>query len=205
MKGLLQKDLYMIWRYGRVLLLISAFFLVMGFLEEGNIFFIIYPVLFAGILPVTLISYEERDGWNKLCDALPLSRKTVVNERYLMTLLCLLALYLITLAVQAAVLIPKGRAAELRQLACLLPLVGLTAPSLMIPVTFRWGVEKGRLVYYVFIGAATVAMSQLSADWFSRGPSKIAGLGLWALSLIAAGVFALSWLLSLRIYQRREL
>ena len=98
MKGLLRKDLYMIWRYGRLLLLISALFLVLGAISGGNTFFILYPVLFGGVLPVNLISYEERDGWNALCDTMPVSRKTVVNERYLMTLLCFLALYLITLA-----------------------------------------------------------------------------------------------------------
>ena len=110
MKGLLQKDLYMIWRYGRMLLAVSALFVVFGAFSKGeNFFFIIYPVLFAGVLPVTLLSYEERFGWDKYCDTLPLGRKTVVSARYIMTLLCFLVLYVLTLAVQFAVLIPLGR------------------------------------------------------------------------------------------------
>ena len=109
MKGLIRKDLYMIWRYGRMILLMSAVFLAVSVAAEQNFFFVVYPVLFGGILPVTLISYEERDGWNRLCDAMPISRKTVVDERYVMTVLCFLALFLLTMAVQAAVMIPKGR------------------------------------------------------------------------------------------------
>ena len=203
MRGLIQKDLYMIWRYGRMLLLMSGVFLAFGALsEEQNYFFLVYPVLFAGILPVTLISYEERDGWNSLCDTMPISRKTVVNERYVMTLLCFLGVYLLTLGVQAAVLLPKGRAAELLQLACTLPAVGLLAPAVMIPVTFRWGVEKGRIVYYIFIGVV-VALGVIGASSLSNLSGEIAGAGMWALPLAAVAAFGLSWLIAVKIYEKR--
>ncbi len=204
MKGLIRKDLYMIWNYGRSLLFVSAAFLAFSTMAEDNYFFVIYPVLFGGILPVTLISYEERDGWNSLCDTMPVSRRTVVNERYVMTLLCFLALFLLTLAVQAAVLFPKGRGAELVQLICMLPGVGLVAPAFMIPVTLRWGVEKGRIVYYIFIGVI-VALALIGANSMSGLSREISGLSMWILPLIAAAAFALSWLISVRIYEKREL
>ena len=204
MKGLIRKDLYMIWRYGRMLLLISAVFLGMSLVAEQNFFFVVYPVLFGGVLPVTLISYEERDGWNRYCDALPISRRTVVNERYVMTLLCFLALCLLTMAAQAAVAIPQGRAAELVQLVCVLPGVGLLAPAFMIPVTLRWGVEKGRLVYYVFIGVA-VTIGITAANSISGMSGEIAGPGMWAIPAAAAVLFAVSWLISIKLYETREL
>ena len=204
MKGLIRKDLYMIWNYGRMLLLMSAVFLAFSAVAEQNYFFVVYPVLFGGVLPVTLISYEERDGWNRLCDALPLSRKTVVNERYIMTILCFLALYLLTLAVQTTVLIPKGRAAELVQLACLLPGVGLMAPAVMIPVTLRWGVEKGRIAYFIFIGVV-VALGVMGANAITDLNAEVGGPVMWAIPIVAVALFALSWLLSIRIYEKREL
>ena len=116
MKGLLKKDLYMIWAYGRMLLLISALFLAMSVFApaEENFFFVIYPVLLGGVLPVTLLSYDERFGWNRYCDTMPLSRKQIVNERFLMSLLSFLVLYALTLLVQAIVLLPRGRAARRR-------------------------------------------------------------------------------------------
>ena len=204
MRGLIRKDLYMIWRYGRMLLLISAVFLGMSLVAEQNFFFVIYPVLFGGVLPVTLISYEERDGWNRYCDALPISRKTVVNERYVMTLLCFLALFLLTMAAQAAVAIPQGRAAELVQLVCVLPGVGLLAPAFMIPVTLRWGVERGRLVYYVFIGVAVV-IGITAANSIAGTSGEIAGPGMWAIPAASLVLFAVSWLISIRLYETREL
>ena len=204
MKGLIRKDLYMIWNYGRALLAMSAIFLAVSVVAEDNYFFVIYPVLFGGVLPVTLISYEERDGWNSFCDAMPISRKTVVNERFLMTLLCFLTLYVLTLAVQSAVLLPKGREAELVQLVCTLPGVGLLAPAVMIPVTLRWGVERGRIVYYIFIGVF-VALGLIGANYMGSLSGEISGIGMWILPALAAAAFAISWLISARIYEKREL
>ena len=206
MKGLLRKDLYMTWAYGRTLLLISALFLAVSALmpSEENFFFVIYPVLLGGVLPVTLLSYDERSGWNRFCDALPVSRKLVVDERYLMALLGFLVLYAVTLAVQAAVLLPRGRAGDLVQLMGLLPCFGLTAPAVMLPVTLRWGVEKGRLVYYFFIGLLVAA-----GLVFSKKLLSVSGaIGKWGVSAVLLGtllVFAASWLLSRKLYEKREL
>lgn len=206
MKGLLRKDLYMIWQYGRALLAMSLVFLIVGALpnEKDNYFFIIYPVLFGGILPVTLLSYEERFGWDKLCDTLPLSRKTVVCARYLTTLGCFLAAYGLTLMLQAIVCLPRGRAGELRELAALLPAFGLGAPAVMLPLSLCLGVEKARIAYYILVGG----VAALGVITMQRGPSlggQIGAGGLAAILLVCAAVFALSWLLSIRLYEKREL
>ena len=206
MKGLLRKDLYMTWAYGRLLLLISAVFLFSSVFmpTEENFFFVIYPVLMGGVLPVTLLSYDERSGWNRSCDALPVSRKLVVDERYLMAILSFLALYALTLAVQAAVLLPQGRAGDLVQLACLLPCFGLVAPAVMLPVTLRFGVEKGRLVYFFFIGLLVAA----GLVWSRRVLSIGGAIGKWGGAAVLVGVllfFGCSWLLSRRLYEKREL
>lgn len=204
MIGLIRKDLYSILKYCRMLLLMSALFLAMSAFSEQNFFFVIYPVIFAGVLPVTLISYEERDGWNRTCDSLPLSRRTVVNERYLMALLCFLTLYLVTMAVQAAVMLPKGRGRELLELAALLPAFGLLSPAVMLPISLRWGVEKGRLAYYVMIGAL-VALGVYAANSTADLSAGISPAAIGAILGAALLLFALSWLIAIRLYEKREL
>lgn len=205
MKGLLQKDLYMIWRYGRTLLAMSLIFLAVGALpNENNYFFVIYPVLFAGVLPVTLLSYEERFGWDKTCDTLPLSRKTVVCARYVTTLGCFAAIYALTLAVQAAVLLPRGRAGELRDLAALLPCFGLAAPAVMLPLSLRYGVEKARIVYYVLIGGVC-AVGVIVMRSGPRVSGQLSSRDMTVALLACVLVFAASWLLSIRLYEKREL
>ena len=204
MKGLLRKDLYMILKYGRVLLIMAAIFLAVSVVAEENFFFIVYPVLLGGVLPVTLLSYDERFGWNRYCDALPITRKQVVDERYLMSLLSFLALYVLTLLVQAIVLLPKGRSEDLLELAGLLPCLGLIAPALMLPITLRWGVEKGRIIYYFIIGLI-VAAGLIFANDFA-GPGRAIGRwGAAAVLLVSVIFFAGSWLLSVKLYEKREL
>lgn len=204
MIGLIRKDIYSIVKYCRSLLLMSAVFLVMSTFSEQNFFFVIYPVLFGCVMPVTLISYDERDGWNRLCDSLPISRGTVVNERYLMTVLCFLALYLLTMGVQAAVMLPKGRGRELLELAGMLPGFGLAAPALMLPITLRWGVEKGRLAYFVIIGIV-VALGVFAASSTSKLSGEISGAGIGAILGVTLLLFAASWLIAVRLYEKREL
>ena len=204
MKGLLKKDLYMILKYGRALLVMSALFLAMSVVAEENFFFIVYPVLLGGVLPVTLLSYDERFGWNRYCDALPVTRKQVVDERYLMSLLSFAALYVLTLLVQAVVLLPQGRGEDLLELAGLLPCIGLIAPALMLPITLRWGVEKGRLIYYFIIGVIVAAGLIFSSTIL--GPGKAVGRWGAAVVLLASVLlFAASWLLSVKLYEKREL
>ena len=204
MKGLLRKDLFMILKYGRTLLIMCVIFLAMSIVAEENFFFIVYPVLLGGVLPVTLLSYDERFGWNRYCDALPITRKQVVDERYLMSLLSFFVLYVLTLAVQAAVLLPKGRGEDLLELAGLLPSLGLVAPALMLPITLRWGVEKGRIIYYFIIGLI-VAAGLIFANDFA-GPGRAIGRwGAAAVLLVSVIFYAGSWLLSVKLYEKREL
>lgn len=202
MKGLLRKDCHMIWNYGRMLLLISLVFLIAGALsKEENFFFVVYPVLLGGVLPVTLLSYEERCGWNRFCDAMPLSRRTVVSARYVTTLLSFGALYLLTLLVNALF----GRpAAELGELALLLPGFGLLPSAIMLPISLRWGVEKGRIAYFILIGVF-VALGMFLFDSIRVIGTTVPAPGVAASLIAAIVIFALSWLLSIRLYEKREL
>ena len=207
MRGLLRKDWYMILKYCQTLLAFCVLFLAVGAFSGGeNKFFVIYPVLFGGVLPVTLISYDERFHWDRYCDTMPLRRSTVVDERYLMSLLCAGALYLVTMAVQAVLLLPRGGAAALGQMAMLLPAVGLLPGALMLPIIYRWGVEKGRIAYYVLIAVFTAGGIVFADKWLETEPGTAGSGGVGALSVVLTLVlFGASWLLSRRIYAKREL
>ena len=205
MKGLIRKDLYMIVKYCRSLLLICAMFLIGGIWTGiDNIFFLVYPVLLASVLPVTLMSYDERFGWNKTCDTMPLARKTVVSERYVMSLLCFAVLYLLTLAVQAAVL-PRGQGETLEGIAASLPVIGLLTPTVLLPILYKWGVEKGRIAYYFLIGLMTAAGIIIMKD---MGAVSFPLRGSAGLLFVLSGcllLFLASWWLSVKIYEKREL
>ena len=86
----------------------------------------------------------------------------------------------------------------------LLPAFGLAAPAFMLPITLRFGVEKGRVAYYVLIGV-TVALGLILFDSITDMNSTVGETALWIMLAAALVVFAVSWLLSVRLYETREL
>ena len=68
----------------------------------------------------------------------------------------------------------------------------------------RWGVEKGRILYYFIIGVIVAAGLVFSSDFI--GPGKAIGRwGTAAVLLVSVVFFAASWLLSVKLYEKREL
>ena len=61
MKGLLLKDAYQLWSYTRWIILASVAMMLMGtfFMKEGSNFFMLYGGLLLGILPMTLLAYDQ--------------------------------------------------------------------------------------------------------------------------------------------------
>ena len=202
MKGLMRKDFYMIWNYGKTLLLCCAVFLVVGAMsKEENFFFVVYPVLLGGILPSSLLSYEERCGWNGFCDAMPLTRRTVVDARYVTTLVCFVLLYALTLLLN---LIGGKSGSDLLQLVLLLPAFGLLAPAIMLPVSLYFGVEKGRILYFILVGGF-VALGLFLFDSIRDVGAELHPGGLAASAVATLLIYGVSWLLSRRLYEKREL
>ena len=203
MIGLLRKDLYMTAAYCRTFLLILAVFLGVGMMGNGNNFFLIYPMIIGMMLPVSILSYDERFKWNLTCDALPCTRAQAVSSKYILTLLIVLLVFLLTMLVQGIRLYRLDSLEKLRELPGLLLPVGLVGPALLLPVFFWLGVEKGRLFYYLLVGLVCFAAAFFSTD---PGPADAQARLPGALLVIGSAVlFGLSWVLSVFLYQRREL
>lgn len=208
MKGLFLTDIYMAMKYCRSYLLIMLVFIAVSFFGNDNTFLIIYPIVLAGTMPVTLMSYSERCKWNVYCETLPLTRRQVVTEKYLLTGTLLLGVFLLVAAVQGVRLSAGGHFDAEEYCAFLSPLfaVGLLSPSITLPCMFKFGVEKGRIAYYVVVGmvcgvaAAGVFLSD-TPKLQTVLPSHTALL----LPLFGMAAFAVSYWISASVYAKREL
>ena len=205
MIGLLRKDLYMTWAYCRSFVVILGVFLGVGLVNGENSFFVIYPMIIGMMLPVSIISYDERFKWHIACDALPCSRAQAVSSKYILTLLLVGLVFVLTMLIQGIRLSRAGDLAQLWELPGMLLPVGLVGPAVLLPVIFRLGVEKGRIFYYVLVGlvaASAVIFSSGQSPEIPTAQVQLPGLALVLGSLV---LFALSWGLSIVLYQRREL
>ena len=194
MKGLLIKDVYMLRGYCRVFILLMLIMFAALIFTGGSSFFILYTSVLTGTLPVTALSYDDREKWCVYCQTLPVTRAQYVAGKYVLGLGC-----------AACALNPATDRGMLAALLPCVPLLVLTAPSLCLPLFFRLGAEKGRTAYLFIIVLLFAGASIVSGDGASL-PVQMARPGMGAAAIVAAAVlYGASWLLSTRFYAQREL
>lgn len=207
MKGLLLKDFYLSWRYCRAFLVVVAVFLAVSFTGDDNIFFLIYPIMIASVIPMTLVSYDEHDKWTAYSGTLPYTRAQLVSTKYLVGMCFGSVAFLISMAATTVRMI-LGGGFVLEQFALVgtaLLVLGCLGPALILPYVFKYGAEKGRMAFYITIGLFTAAATVLAGIGFQV---QVMGGGLWPLAAVAGVsilLYALSWWLSIRFYQKRDL
>ena len=217
MKGLLLKDLYMMRKYCRSYLVIVGVFTIMAvvlpFVEDGTrstLCLSAYPVLLAGILPVTLISYEEKSKWNQYVGIFPYTKREQVSVKYL-DMLAVLSIGLSLAAISQGVTLAATASFHWETYILLLEgilLTGLLSPCILLPVVFWFGVEKGRIVYFAVlilffggIGISKILIQEETVLWlFQRGSSGT----LLALAVFGLLILSLSWRLSIWLYEKKE-
>ena len=208
MKGLLLKDWYMTKQYCRSYLLITVAFLVLSFMSDGNMFFVFYPCLLCGIIPVNLLGYDERSRWMQYSAVLPYTKAQIVAGKYLIGLFAQLAVLGVTGITQGMKMILAGRflPGDFAVLMLLMLSVSTFTSSISLPFVFKLGVEKGRMAYYGMIGfvcAVSVLASGLLRD---RSAAEIKpDLLLTLLAAAGIAVYILSWYLSVVFFTKREI
>lgn len=208
MKGLLLKDWYMMKKYCRAYLLIAAVFIAVSLFSNDNLFFVFYPCLLCGMIPVNLLGYDERSRWMQYSGTLPYTKAQIVSAKYLIGLLAQVAMLFVTGLAQGIKMTVGGNFVfgEFAVLMLLLLTMATLTSSISLPFISKLGVEKGRTAYYVMIGF--VCGASVLASSFLRGQlvSEIQPNAFLAiLAVVGIGVYILSWYLSIIFFKKREI
>ena len=207
MKGLLLKDFYMAVKYCRIFLFVILIFSAVSFSDKGMGFFSTFPVLMAGMLPVTLLSFDEKEKWHIYSGTFPYSRAQIVSSKYVFGLLVTLAALAFSAAVLAVRLNLSGSFKGIEFLSSVAGMftAGLIGSALVLPFIFKLGAEKGRIMYFVVIiaifGLGTALESIKMETGFALGPITL--LAVTTIGTVV--VYAASWLMSISFYQKRDL
>ncbi|MCI8285048.1 MAG: ABC-2 transporter permease [Firmicutes bacterium] len=208
MSALLLKDFYMILRYCRAFFLLIAVFFAISLVQEETVFFLIYPIILVSMIPITLLSYDERDKWDKYSSALPYTRAQLVSSKYLIGLFGGLLVLLISCLIQAVKMTKMGifDMSYYMEICEMLFDISLMAPLLVLPFVFKFGVEKGRIVYYIVIlgisiGAAALTSIELNVK--SLMPDFSINYHMFTAAIIV--FYIISWRLSIVFYRKRQL
>lgn len=208
MKGLILKDFYISVKYLRSCFVMMAGFIVVSIFSEDLFFMAVYPSLVCGMVPQSLLSCDERSKWDSYCGTLPITKADFVSGKYIIVLL-LIALSLIVSGIGHGVKIIATGSMEWNtwwMILAFILILGCLGVAIQLPVMFRFGTEKGRIAYWLMVilisGGSVLTGNMLKTEDLSRIPvSWILPL----LCLVSLGIYALSWFLSIKFYEKREI
>lgn len=211
MMGLVKKDFYLAAGLARSYLIVAAIFLVLSLAGIYEFSFLSsFMSLLCIMLPVNVFSYDEQAKWDKYAAALPGGRRAVVQARYVFTLIVSAGAVVLGGAVGAAACLLDTTAGETLWEMVLSTAaggsVGILLNAVMLPLMFKFGVQKGRLylalVLAILFGAFLGGVAALASA--VQEPSVLI---LPLAAIPAAGLLALvpSYFLSLRIFRKKDL
>ena len=201
MKGLLLKDYYLIRSVLYIILVVFAVVGVgMSFLTSTWVLTVIATVML-GMISVTTINMDKSSGWRKASAVLPVSRKAVLDSKYVLYLLLSCAGLLLGILLSVTVSLFKGRLDQEPMLVfvSISIAMALFSGSMTIPFAFLFSEEKsilGLIVAYPLSAMVFVAAALLIDD-------KLTACGLVAVAGIL--LYAFSWGISRRFIANRDI
>ena len=214
MIGLLKKEYYLMEGQMKSWLIVAIFCFFYSYFMNADSFLFMLIILIGIMSTMTVFSLDKACGWDTYAISLPLTRKEIVEARYLfaflidigVSLACCLLMLLRGL-IKGGVNLPES----LHSLFQIL-LVTILMQLLLFPVIYKLGVEKARFVYmavFICLSLGVLGLSQLDDNGavlagIRINSEKIMQYGeIAAVILAAAGLFLSLWL-SVRIYEKKE-
>lgn len=208
MKGLLLKELYLLKKQGGGYALAIMVFIILAFMGNDSVMVIIGPGAMAALIPIMLLSHDERSKWNQYCSALPYSKAQLVSVKYLTSLFTQIIVLFLSGLTQAFIMTQQNSVRMYiyllkMSLAFITPFV---LSSVSLPLVFKLGAEKGQIIFSLTMGlicAVLIPLTMVAPSLIAQEFPSAASLSAWC--LIALAMYALSWRLSIGLYRKREI
>ena len=206
MIALLRKDIYVADKQARLLIVLALIFCL---IPNMGAFSSTYALMTAFMIPINSLAYDDKSKWDKYAAMLPYRISELVGSKYLLCVIytglaCLIVA--VGMAVQGLVVTKAGIDwTELWETELVLIVTMAFIMNLTLPLLYRFGTERGRMLMILMLGAAL---------GMGLGLVKIAKVlripGLPLPLIVTAGVAAavlltvISVRLSMRFYRNRR-
>ena len=202
MKALLLKDFLTLSRYLRMALL---FVVIFACIPGGSM--AAYALVFAAMIPITALAYDEQSKWPRLAAMMPYSPRQLVMSKYVLGYIMLGGAILLSVVSTVVTTLVRGDVLDPASLSMLLILACAASLILAVimPLILRFGVEKGRLVMLVGVAVIVGITFVLGEDDGLIAAMDASLVTVTAVFLaVCVAVNALSIPLSVRIYSRKN-
>ena len=215
MKGLLIKDILNMKNYMKQLVLVLIFFIAYGIFLKNGTFVGTMITLMLSMQVITTMSYDEYAKWDKYALTMNINRKDIIISKYIFFTISIIIGIVVgittSIAINQIAKLDTGMN-EIIVTSIVVPCVFAILFSIIIPVVFKTGVEKGRIVMMLILfipGILVGAIVKISekANITMPSPSnleilmKFGVLGLVLLTILAVFI---SYKVSLSIYNKKE-
>ena len=213
MKGLLLKDAYQIWHYAKGVIVAAVVMMGAGVVTimNGANFFIVYAGFLMGMMPMTLLAYDQASKFSEYSGVLPVTKEQLVGSKYIIGL-CGLVLAELFAAAALGVASLHWTAVDSALVISTLVQVGMTTllgSTILLPLSYRFGYEKAKYAFYLMVGLVAALMGfgvSANEDGLARNllPQGISSLGLLGIAVVTLALYAASWRLSVAWYGKAE-
>lgn len=208
LKGLMKKDLLVIWLQVKMPLLVSLLFVVLSAFTKNN-FMLGFALLFVAVLPNSVLAYDEQSRWDLYALAIRYGRKELVVSKYLLMLLlllCYVVCYVLLSVLFSAVSGSFSMGSD-AALICRFAGLGMLYAAIVMPFSFALGVNKARLINLLVIGcmAGGITSANLNHGFDEMNIMDTSPfLGIPFLIFVAV-LFCGSLFLAVKLYEKRKL
>lgn len=208
MLGLIKKDFLILkanFKNFLIFLIVYAVLAIKGVFDMSFVFSFVCIMIF-----ISTFNYDDFNNWNAYAITLPSGKKTIVQSKYVATILLLLLSSAIGIAFSITAAITKGNV-DLKSIVSSL-MGGMLSISLIVtivyPLYFKYGTEKGRItLFFIFIFIA-ISGGILSKYVDFSALKKYAALieNRWFITIpvFITVIYVISYLISERIYLKKE-
>ena len=211
MWGLIKKDLYVLKGYIGTLVLFLLCFSALA-IQTPSMLFIGLMVLPYMAMTVTF-SYDQNANFNSYALTLPITRREIVKEKYMLLIGTLFLMFLLTVLLTGTVTYFQTGSVSIMKIASI-PfgtfLAMLSISLFQYPIIYKIGLEKGR-IYTIIIAAIIAAIAGILGTQIGNTGmnSELILLfqkyGLWAIACIVLVGYYISYRMSVRILQKKDM
>ncbi len=201
MKGLLLKDIFNLKQQGKIYLIFLGVWIAIGITSKDLGYYGGIMILLGLIVPINAIAYDEKSNWEKFALAMPVSRTDMVTSKYLLSLLCSLTGGVIATAAGAYI---SGDLTESMLYSATFTSLGMIVAAIVMPLVFKYGVEKARLILLVVFLAPTIIGIILSRMDIPAPNMEILDNLTYMLPFAAIVLILCSIAISQKIYKHKE-
>ena len=207
MKSLILKDLLAFQSYVKTLVLFVLFFTIITFSMDDASFLSGMIILWMAMLPISSFSYDQHAKWDLFAQTLPVTRKQIVQAKYVLGLLFVSFATVLAIILNIVVSSIKSLSIEwdvLIESNVMIGVVALIFLSILFPLIYKFGVEKSRMLIIVVVAIPSIIFIYFSNNNFHLLNNFTSQTLLAGGVVTAIIVMIISYIISLKLYTAKD-